>query len=255
VSGAAVAFRAYTASLFIGKVRWMLLASVLSFLALVALAVIAGVFFRDFKEEALRMIREFAVIPMGPVWFFPGGIALGSLLLSEIPIRDGIRQRTLLYHLLGPVSRTTLAVVRTGVTGVLVASVLIALVAIVRLLEGGGLGGLPRDAFAIALGSCAYVGIFGAFHLFSRWGLASGLAFHVLFDNFLGVFPFGLRNFSPAYHLRVVADHPVGMNLPIRLEAPESSVILSALVLVAVAAASMAVGAYRFSRMQLGELC
>ena len=169
--------------------------------ALFALGVVAlyatGAIASEFMIDALHAMRHFLVMVAVPV---------GAVLLAEIPFRDGITHRTLLYPLLGPVPRTTLALVRVGVTGAVLALGAGLLLVLIRALLQDGMGFVPRELLAVCLGSFAYVALFSLVHLFNRRGLITGLVIVFLFDLPLGRLPFTLRNISPSYHVGVIAD-------------------------------------------------
>jgi hypothetical protein len=197
-------------------------------------------------QASLDRLRQSAVIP---------GVPLAALLLSEIPLRDGIRHRTLLYPLLGPVPRLVIAVVRTATTAILVALAMTALWILVRLVQGKVDEPSVGQLLAIWLGSGAFVGLFGFIHLLSRRGLLVGLAYYGLFDDPVGRLPFALRNVSLSYHLRVLSHQLQEIDLPIDLPAPHSSAVASSFFLIAGALGLIAVTAVLFKRKQLGELC
>lgn len=183
------------------------------------------------------------------------GVPLAAAVLGEVPLRDGIRHRTLLYPLLGPVPRATLALVRTLVTTAILAAGLTFLLLLVGILLGDARHVLPREAAAVALGSAAYVGMFGLLHLVHRHGLIGGLAALFLLDLPLGRVPFAIRNLSPSYHVGAIARQQTEMALPIQLAPPDASPILSAVVLLVLAAVSLALTALVFRRKNLGEIC
>jgi hypothetical protein len=172
-----------------------------------------------------------------------------------MPLRDGIRQRTLLYQLLGPAPRPVLAVVRTLMTSTLLAAGACALMLATRILGGAGLADYPRETLAMVLGSFAYTGLFGLIHMIGRRGLIAGLAFYFIFDQPLGQLPFTLRRFSPSYHVSVLADRVIDMHLPVPVTAPEPSFLVSAIVLVVIAVVTTGAAAVLFTRKSLGELC
>lgn len=218
--------------------------------ALFALGVVAlyatGAIATDFMIDALHGMRHFLVMVAVPV---------GAVLLSEIPFRDGITHRTLLYPLLGPVPRTTLALVRVGVTGAILALGTGLLLVLIRALLRDGFSFLPRELLAVFLGSMAYVTVFSLVHLFNRRGLITGLVIVFLFDLPLGRLPFTLRNISPSYHVGVIAEQEESMQLPISFGMPETSLSTSIIVIVAIAVVFAVAVALGFKRKNLGELC
>jgi hypothetical protein len=247
MQAAAIAFRAYTAALFTARSLWIVIGITVLFLGLVGI-----VFFIDrvssfISASMLSGLRAFAILP---------GVPLAALLLSEMPVRDGVRHRTLLYHLLAPMPRSTLLVVRSLTTAGVLSVIMIVTVAMVRVLEGGPFDPLPGEILAILLGSAAYTAMFGLLHLFTRRGLIAGLALFWIIDHNLGLFPFGLRNLAPSYHLRALSDQiVVWEDLPTPMQMPEPSFLASALVLAAVTVIALVAGSARFRRMSLGELC
>jgi|GEM_PF-1063809 len=251
-SSAAVAVRTYLLPL--GSTRALRLGMILLVFMLGLIGLAVGLRFagpmlpflpEDATPTALRNLRRFLVAP---------GLGVAAILFSDLALRDGIRQRTLLYPLLGPVSRRTLALVRTLVTAALLILGMVALVALTRLLEGAGWALFPREVLALTGGALAYVGVFGLVHLVTGRGLFAGLALFA-FDFALAYVPFSLRRFSLSYHVRALADLQVDMELPVKLTAPETSLAVSMVVLLAVAAVTIFLTAQRFTRKNLGELC
>jgi hypothetical protein len=218
--------------------------------ALFALAVVvlyaSGAIASDFMIDALHGMRHFLVMVVVPV---------GAVLLAEIPFRDGMTHRTLLYPLLGPVPRTTLALVRVVATGGVLALGTAVLLVLIRVLLNDGLAFLPRELLAVGLGSFAYVAVFAFVHLYVRRGLITGLVIVFTFDLPLGRLPFTLRNISPSYHVGVIAAQEESMQLPISFGMPATSVSMSTLVLVGIAVAFGLAVALGFKRRDLGELC
>jgi len=228
--------------------RAMKIGLVLFALALIGVVLVfaSGFVSEEFKTDALFGMRHFLVMV---------GVPVGAVLLSEIPVRDGITHRTLLYPLLGPVPRTTLVVVRVVATAAVLALGAGALLLLIRVLLNDGLRFFPRELLAVALGSFAYVTAFGFIHLFSRRGLITGLVILGLFDIPLGRVPFTLRNISPSYHVGVIAQQQESMQLPISFGMPPTSVSMSALILAVIAIVFGVALAWAFKRKDLGELC
>ena len=183
------------------------------------------------------------------------GLPVGALIMAEIPIRDGITHRTLLYPLLGPIPRVTQAIVRMVITGIILAVAVGILLLLIRIMLKEGFGFFPRELLSIALGSFAYIALFGLVHLFNRRGLISGLAIFFLIDLPLGKVPFDIRNISPSYHVGVISGQEETLDLPIIVGMPSTSVLISALILIAIAGAFGALIAMGFKRKNLGELC
>ena len=215
------------------------------FLGFVALAVVLKSVSKDLGDVFLRTLRDGSIMP---------GVPLLAILLSEMPIRDGIRQQTLLYPLLGPVPRRVTAVVRTAATAVLLAVGVTFVVVLIQVLRGESLGSLGGDLLGVWLGSAAYIALFGVIHVIVRRGLIAGLVFFSM-DFALSYVPFSLRNFSPCYHVRVLTDQLVEMDLPIPIAAPPSSLLASVVILAVIAVVLSGVGGFLFSRKNLGELC
>jgi hypothetical protein len=241
-----VALRAYLAPM--PSFRGLRLGLAVGFLAfsLIGLAFVLEHLLPRMFGNLLRSLQLVAIVP---------GIPLTAILVSEMSLRDGIRQRTLLYALLSPVPRSVLAVVRTLTTAVLLAVGGMIVVTVIRLLDGMPLGPLPREYLAILLGSMAYTALFGFFHLAMRRGLIAGLVFYFLLDQPLAQLPFALRRLSPSYHLAVLADRVIDMHLPISVPLPETSIPAAAVTLLGITAIFLAATAIVFNRKSLGELC
>ena len=243
---ATIALRAYLIPMASARALRIALLILVGFLGLVGLALLLRPISEFFSSATLERLGRMVVIP---------GIPLLAVLLSEMPLRDGIRQQTLLYSLLGPPSRFTLAWVRTLATAVVLALGGSVAVILIRLLQGEGLESIPRELVAIWLGSGAYIGLFGVIHMISRRGLIASLAVYGLLDDPLGRIPFAIRNLSPGYHMRVLADQQMEIQLPIALAPPPSSVPISAVVLIVLTVVFTLAVATLFKRKGLGELC
>ena len=182
------------------------------------------------------------------------GLPVVAVAVAELPLRDGLTQRTLLYPLLGPVPRSLLCLVRSLVAALVLCLGMSALVLLLRPFSSAPTEGLGRELGAIALGSASYVGLFGLLHLLSKHGLVAGLGL-ALGDYLLGKVPFSMRGFAPAAHLANLADISIvdthGLPLPVSpIELGTSIGVLCVVGLVGVA-----LTAWRFTRMDLQELC
>jgi hypothetical protein len=216
------------------------------FVAIILLLFMGGLLASGFVTDALYGMRHFLVMVALPA---------AAILMSEIPIRDGITHRTLLYPLLGPVPRTTLALVRVVVTGAVLAVGTGALLVLIRILLRDGFDFLPRELLAITLGAFTYVSLFGLVHLYARRGLITGVAILFFLDLPLGRLPFSLRNISLSYHVGVISGQEENMQLPVMLGMPATSVTVSTLILLAAAVVFCAAVAIGFKHKRLGELC
>lgn len=246
IESATVALKAYLVPMTSTRAFRIGLLIFLLFVGLVVFAALVKPVAALLAQASLDRLRRGAVIP---------GVPLAALLLAEIPLRDGIRHRTLLYPLLGPVPRTVIAVVRSVATAVLVAMAMTALWILVRLVQGDVDEPSLGQLIAIWAGSGAFVGLFGFIHLVSRRGLLVGLAYYGLFDDPVGRLPFALSNVSLSYHLRVLSHQVQEIDLPIDLSPPHSSAPFSALFLIVSGVVLMGATAVLFKRKQLGELC
>ncbi|MCA9727584.1 MAG: hypothetical protein R3E12_00090 [Candidatus Eisenbacteria bacterium] len=220
--------------------RLLVLAS--GFLALIVVLSVLNILSRG----ELRDLRELTVVP---------GIPLAAALLSEMALRDGITQRTLLYALLGPAPRTVLAGTRTVLTAVLLAVGSATLLTVFHLLLRASFASWAQDMLAAAVGSLAYVALFGVLHLLTKRGLIASLALFATFDWAIGMLPFSIRLLSPSYHLRVLGKAPHAFPIPVFTEAAKSNPFLATVVLVLVAAIAIYMTGRLFARKNLPELC
>ncbi len=243
---AVIAYRAYLAPML--ATRGFKLSIIFGFvyIGLAGLAMVLGEIAPGMFAGALESIRISLIVP---------GIPVAAILFGEMPLRDGIRQRTLLYQLLGPVPRPVLAAVRTLMTAGLLAAGACVLMLATRVLSGAGLENYGREIWAIVLGAVAYTGIFGLIHVANRRGLIGGLAFYFVFDQSLGQLPFALRRLSPSYHLSVLADRVIDFHFPVSVTPPEPSMLVSSMVLAAIGAVTLVATAILFTRKSLGDLC
>jgi len=214
--------------------------------ALGAMGAITGALPASITQDMIRSQRLFILAP---------GIAIGAILLGELPLREGIRHRTLLYPLLGPVPRMTLAAVRILATGALLALGASAVTTILFLVGGGGGDSLVRQILAVTLGSFAFMAIFSFIHTLVKRGLMGGLMFLFLLDVPLAMLPFGLRKLSVTFQLRAIAGKQVDMELPVQIAAPEGSLWMGVLVLSVITVVFTYLAARIFKSQRLGELC
>ncbi len=236
-----IAFRSYLAPLASTRAVRISLLVALAFLGVVAVGV------------AARFIPRDALVPIGQLVIMPG-LPLFAIILSEMAIRDGITQRTLLYPLLGPVSRPVLATVRTLATGLLLTLGILCLVIATRLLDPARFTISVREVLTIVLASFTYTALAGVVHLLTRRGLVTLLAILAV-ELQIGRIPFGLRAVVPSFHVRVLADHLDTFSLPIPIDMPDPAVTDSLFYLILVGIAATFAVAAVFANKNLGELC
>ena len=236
-----VAARTLLATLWASRTSKLLLGAAVLLLAVVAV----GSRLSWIDPGAAYNIRTTLLVP---------GLPVLAVSMAELPLRDGLTQRTLLYPLLGPVSRGMLCLVRTLVAALVLCVGLGAVVLLLRLFSFSPTEGLARELGAVALGSACYVGLFGLLHVLTKHGLVAGLGV-VVSDTLLAKLPFGMRGFAPGAHLANLADIYVvdtqGLPLPVTPIALGTSVT----VLCVVALCASALTTWRFTRMDLEEMC
>ncbi len=199
-------------------------------------------------REHLMSIPAFVLIP---------GLPLLATLLGEMALRDGITQRTLLYPLLGPVPRATIAVVRTLTTGLILFILTAGMTLAIRLICQAPWAAFPRELLALFLGGLAYGALASLVHLLTRRGLIAGLALFLGLDSAIGRLPFSMARIAPSYHVWVVADRLQTMiyEIPIGIDAPDGSVTASIFTLLLFTALATTLTAAIFTRRNLATLC
>jgi hypothetical protein len=214
-----------------------------------ALLVLAGAAsLADLGGASSTVLRRQVLVP---------GVPVLALLLGDLALRDGLQQKTLLHDLLGPVPRSTLALVRGGITAVLAGLLALVVAASFGVATLSRPEAIAREALAAALGGFAYAGISVALHTFLRRAFIAGLLGLFLVDILLGALPLALRNAAPSAHLLLLAGYSpangIGeVALPFAVAAP--SAWLSIAVLVSAGTAGLLLAAWRFARMDLPEL-
>ncbi len=210
-------------------------------------AIVAAIRFTGLiPPDDLGALQRFVILP---------GVPIFAALLGEMALRDGITQRTLLYPLLGPVPRGTLAAVRTAATATLLAAATMAIIVALKLNAGGPWTNIVRELIAVALASFAYTSLAGIVHLVSPRGLILSLALYGIFDYPLGRLPISLRVLAPSHHVRTLADIPDPFSIPISVRVAEASPAGSAVALAVVVLAALFAGAAIFANKKLAELC
>ncbi|HEX7878888.1 MAG TPA: hypothetical protein VF720_05730 [Candidatus Eisenbacteria bacterium] len=182
------------------------------------------------------------------------GVPVFALLVSELPLREGLRHRTLLYPLLGPASRDAIALARAGATAVLFGLVFAVVVAGVAFIGGVPADRLGSPLLATFLGGMAYVSIFGFLQLLVPRGLAAGMLWYFLLDEPIAKIPFELCRLSVAYHVRVLGHDHEFFGIPVS-NFPAEQPTVSVLFLLGVTIVALLATVALFRRRNLEELC
>lgn len=190
---------------------------------------------------------------MGKALLMPG-VPIFALLVSELPLREGIRHRTILYPLLGPASRDSLALVRSVATAVLFGLTFGVMVVGVEWIGGRSVSDLGAPFLAATLGGVAFTAVFGFIQLLLTRGLAAGLLWYLLFDESISKIPFELCRLSVSYHVRVLAGMQEFFELPVA-DVPAEHRLASVLVLVVITVLALLATMILFRKRDLAELC
>jgi len=241
-SGVSVALRTQMATLYATRALRLLVV-----LAGGALVLLLGLRFVGLlSADALEQVRH-ALLTVA--------VPLGGVLVAELPVREGLRSRTLLYPLMGPVGRSALLFARTLVAFGLLVLALGALLVLFGAASAATPWALGRELLALVLGAAAYVSVFGLVHLFTARGLVGGILFFVIVDSPVGRLPLTLRFLVPSAHVHAVAGLAPPSDLALALAVSEPNAFVSAAVLCVIAFVGFGLTAFRFSRMSLEELC
>jgi len=237
-----IAFSAFVATLFAGRRVRVIVLGAFAILGLIIVSHLVG-WLSDLQMKGLRASLLSQAVPVLAV------------LLSEFPARDGISNRTILYHLLGPVPRTTLLLVRMAVTWVLLAGSVSAAVLALTLVSGARDANLGGELLAVALGGAFYLSLFGLVHLMMRRGLFLGLALIALVDAPLSRLPFSLRNLAPMTHVQAIASTTSVETFVLPIDSPVPSMAVALTTLLVVTLCAVLLSVWRFNRQDLGEIC
>lgn len=209
-------------------------------------AALLGVLTGQLPKHTIIDLRALALIP---------GIAVTSVLVAEVPIRDGISRRTLLHLLLGPADRVVLALVRTLLCAAMVFVFLGGVQLTLGLAAGLNTSLMARELLACLLGSFAYVSVFSIVHLYTKHGLVAGLVIYLAADHFVGQVPFALRQIALSAHLANIAGHEHTITFGGLLSSDGISMSGSILLLSVVAVVGFVWTARAFGKRDLAELC
>ena len=198
-----------------------------------------------FTESQVLDLRNWALLP---------GVPLLALALSDLPLKEPHRQKTLLYLVVSPVGRSVLATVRTLGCALLVMGGLCLIVLGLSLCTQRWSPLIATQLGAIAVGSVFYMCFFGLFQLLFRRGIFAGVLFYFLLDIPLARLPAELCMLAPSWHVRVLGGSFFLRELP-RVEGLEPSPIISVFCLLIGALTCWALTLAVFSRKDLGDLC
>lgn len=148
--------------------------------------------------------------PAYALWDFLGTAALGvcvpliALALAAGGFGEEVSEQTLVFHLVRPVSRTTLFVARfvAGLGPAIVASCALALLA--TALSGVGVG-VTTVGYALAsaaVGTAAVGAIYYALAALFRRGLVAGLVYTFVIEGFFQFIPGSVQKLALTHHVR-----------------------------------------------------
>jgi ABC-2 type transport system permease protein len=249
--------------------RWLVLGGL--FLTPGLLAVVLRTTAPDVTPNILEFLLVFMLIPQAL-------LPLVALLYGSGIIQDEQEEQTLTYLLIRPISKWALYGVKTlaTLTTAVVLTAVFTVLTYTVIYIGASTGGenIPlRCAKAIGIHSAsvvAYCCLFGTMSLFTKRTLILGFLYTAFFEGFLANLPFSIRLLTIIYYSRLIAyrsmtfvttepngfkidmaDHAWQLNVkndPSLLEHP--SLQTCVLVLLAVSAVCVALGAYLCSRRE-----
>lgn len=228
---------------------------------LVALAVVGFGFLIGRNLGDHRTLDHLALVLDRAVLRF--GLPLVALLLVAEGFTVEVQSRTLVYHLIRPVSRITVFLARFFSGVVPAAAVSLLLLATLVVSSGAHLdvrtwASLPATALmaSLALGAVYY-----ALAAILRHGLVAGLIYTFVVETLISSVPGSMQRLSVMFHVRSLHHALTAGALPVVPPEIEDTPLLqgasriaeggawdSVLVLLAVTAAALAVGAWRVAR-------
>jgi len=164
----------------------------------VAVAVLAGLAMSGVKD------------PAHALWEFLGTSALGvcvpliALALAAGGFGEEVSEQTLVFHLVRPVSRTTLFVARfvAGLFPAIAASCALCLVATVLSGVGVPLTTVGLSLATAAVGTAVVGAIYYALAALFRRGLVAGLVYTFVIEGFFQFIPGSVQKLSLTHHVR-----------------------------------------------------
>jgi len=191
------------------------------------------------------------------------GLPLVALLLVAEGFTVEVQSRTLVYHLVRPVSRVTVFLARF-LSGVVPAAAISLLLLATLILSGGAhpdarvWASLPLTAVmaSLALGAVYY-----SLAVLLRHGLVAGLIYTFVVETLISSVPGSMQRFSVMFHVRSLHHALTEGSLPVVPPEIEESPLLqgaakiaeggagdSLLVLLGITAGALAIGAWRVAR-------
>jgi ABC-type transport system involved in multi-copper enzyme maturation permease subunit len=148
--------------------------------------------------------------PAGGLWHFLGTPFLGvcvpviALALTAGGFGEEVADQTLVFHLVRPVSRTTLYVARfaAGLGPAIAATAAMALVSIVLSGVGVSVGTIGATVFAAAVGTTVVGAVYYALAALFRRGLVAGLLYTFVIEGFFQFIPGSVQKLALTHHVR-----------------------------------------------------
>jgi ABC-2 type transport system permease protein len=142
-------------------------------------------------------------------------LSFAALLNAAGLIQDEIEEQTLTYLLLRPTPRWMiyLAKLLAATLATVILACVFHTISYLCLYSGRSEGtdalrtSLPASMAALALATAAYSSVFGLIGLVLKRSLVVGVLYIVIFEGILALIPFNFRNYTIAYHFRVLCHH------------------------------------------------
>lgn len=188
------------------------------------------------------------------------GLPLIALVLVSEGFTYEVQSRTLVYHLVRPVSRTTVFLARFFSGAVPAAAVALLLLVTLVLASGADVDAqvwlsLPVTA---ALGTLALGAVYYALAAVLRHGLIAGLVYTFVVETLISSVPGSMQKFSVMFYVRSLHHGLTAGSLPVvppqieqnpllhaATKVSESDAMHAALVLLAITVVALAIGAWR----------
>ncbi len=181
-------------------------------------------------------------------------IALGAFVIGSSAVTDEREDLTILYLAQTPVSRLRI-VVETWLAAFAATLMLVAVPTVLAVMLAGraevSMAGKADLVLAVVLSTAAYTALAVALGFFTRRAMLFGLAYVLLWESIVASFASSAGNFSVSSHARVVLARSLDVLTRYEVKPPDTGVVTSLVVLVAIVAVALALAGRRLQRMNL----